>query len=344
MAAHIDTSSAGAKAGTVTLAYETAGKVIRQSPPAGTEIDAATATVMLYYLDPPLLVSGRVVPDPDPKPDPVVEPDPDPDPVVDHEPDTGSADGLVLAGGWNGRLKVEHIKLVGVQEGTRIAIDCASMDQCAGDWVRNITRLLDIELDKQEAAKKDDNGNPLDLGGAVGDAIADAMGIGILLGMGVGGVVVVDMIFDGVDYGFIISETETGGYHMQFPDSSPEIDAILKQARTSLTDRGGLKISLPTYPLPKGGGVMSFTGLVEPSETGATLTLTANINTPPSTAGSVDVTVSVSGDFTAGDAAMEPLAPKIAADVKARFSNPDPKLEKYMAGFEKIKKRLEKDD
>ncbi|MCA8867658.1 MAG: PASTA domain-containing protein [Rhodobacteraceae bacterium] len=323
---------------------ETAGKVIRQSPPAGTEIDAATATVMLYYLDPPLLVSGRVVPDPDPKPDPVVEPDPDPDPVVDHEPDTGSADGLVLAGGWNGRLKVEHIKLVGVQEGTRIAIDCASMDQCAGDWVRNITRLLDIELDKQEAAKKDDNGNPLDLGGAVGDAIADAMGIGILLGMGVGGVVVVDMIFDGVDYGFIISETETGGYHMQFPDSSPEIDAILKQARTSLTDRGGLKISLPTYPLPKGGGVMSFTGLVEPSETGATLTLTANINTPPSTAGSVDVTVSVSGDFTAGDAAMEPLAPKIAADVKARFSNPDPKLEKYMAGFEKIKKRLEKDD
>lgn len=328
------------------LPEETAGKVIRQSPPAGTEIDTATATVILYYLDPPLLVSGRVVPEPDPEPEPDPDPvvEPDPDPVVDQDPDTGNADGLAVAGGWNGRLKVEHIKLVGVQEGTRIAIDCASMDQCARDWVRNITRLLDIELDKQEAAKKDDNGNPLDLSGAVGDAIADAMGIGILLGMGVGGVVVVDMMFDGVDYGFVISETETGGYHMQFPDSSPEMDTVMKQVKTELTASGGLKISLPTHPLPEGGGVMSFTSLVEPSETGATMTLTVNINTPPSSAGSVDVTVSMSGIFTAGEAVMEPLAPKIAAEVKARFSNPDPKLKKYLTGFEKIKKRLEKDD
>ena len=179
----------------------------------------------------------------------------------------------------------------------------------------------------------------MNIGGIVGDAISDAMGLAIMIGAGYGGVVVIDKGFNGVDYGLIVSERADGGYFVQLPDANQAVDAFLKEAPIALTQLGGLDISLKNVVLSEGQLMVDVTGTFEPTEAGAALRLNIWFRDSKKQG---DTRIVLVGDFVQGEPSMSPVLPGLWGEVLAAFETPPARYDIYYSELNKLARELEK--
>lgn len=220
-------------------ADEVVGHVARHVPPPGALIDPGRQKATLFVLR----EAGAELPVP---PDDPPEVTPDPPPVAPDPPVMAE-----ILGGYAGKVRVTRIKGVSRLPDFPIRVDCSAYAACADrlvDIVDTEARKALAELKRAEA-EDDDTSIVPDISGAL-DGAMDAIGIAIMLGIGIFGVAILDRAFEGVEVGLVVGQTEDGDLRLNIPGIDPAGQEVMSKVRVQRGDDGGIGFSLFNYRAP----------------------------------------------------------------------------------------------
>uniref|UniRef100_UPI003B52E4A5 hypothetical protein n=1 Tax=Roseovarius indicus TaxID=540747 RepID=UPI003B52E4A5 len=295
-------------------------RVLEQSPGGGTPIDPATQGVTLTVTT---FVTASVAPEEGEEDEgevrEPVEPDGGENDGGDEE-ETGDPGAFAVAGEWVGTFRVTHVELdVSVEEGSRIAITCREARPCAHRWVAIMAEELEKEIERQEAeaaAREDDSGLG-SLGEAVTVGALDGFGLAIIGVAAFGGVAVIDMMFEGIDYGMIVRQSEEGEISLQLPDDESGLSAFLALADASVGEDGGLVLSMEDRRMDQ--ALVTLRGRISPTSAGARMEVTLSAR---GTGQEGDATITMVGDMVRGVPDMTPILPRLQAQLVGALENP----------------------
>lgn len=322
--------------------------VLAQDPPAGATIDPTASAVRLTVTttalaqvqpqdrdrpkppetppqDPPEEPPEEDPPEEPPEEEPPEEPPapppgdtPPPETAPDGPPDQ-AGDTLFAAGGWVGRLRVDLITFDIREDGLVFDIDCTELEPCLNAWVTSMTRVLQavVEEERRQEDSSEDDIVIGDIGGAVGDAIVEAMDAAILIGAAFAAVPILEAMFEGVDYGLVVEEREDGEFVITLPDNDGA-DFLHSVAQRQVTEAGGIRISVDGFDT--GEGTLTVIVSLEPTgENSADLSIVlAGRSSTSASTGRMEF----SSQMLRGTPDMEPAIPRLVADALAAIEAP----------------------
>ncbi|MBZ0129704.1 MAG: PASTA domain-containing protein [Rhodobacteraceae bacterium] len=297
---------------------EVAGHVARHVPPAGALIDPGAQKVTLFVLR----EAEEEVP--------VVT---DPAPVIPDPPEA-----TAILGSYGGTIRATRIIAVSRVPDMPLNVDCSAFGPCADRLVETVDRLARQALADLENEAEDDSGSILpDIAGAM-DGAMDAIGIAIMLGIGIYGVAVMDLAFDGVEAGLILREAPDGRLSLDLPGVDADAKAVLAEMNVQRSDDGGAKFSLLNYRAPGQAAEappVSIEGAMEPDGDVVRFSLRVWTDAPE---GRFDI--NFAGDFVAVDQPPELDLEGEFAGLKAMMEAPPARVASRLKPLQALMEEL----
>ncbi|MDH3263716.1 MAG: hypothetical protein OEM24_06935, partial [Paracoccaceae bacterium] len=327
----IATLSDGAAAGP----GEEPGRVASHAPPGGTEIDPARQQVVLSVLT-----------EAPPEPEPELEPEPEPEPEPETPPLPPPPPAEEIVGGYLGTIRLARVEIVSNEPDVRFSLDCTSFESCAPRWVdtfassaRRAIEEIERERQREEREERGLESLPAIPGEVIGEVL-DEIGVAIALAIGQAGVIVMDVLFQGLDIGLVVEKAADGTMFVRLPGAEPAIQQVLDRAVLTADEAGAVTFVVSGYRLPNMTAPLDVEGRLVPQDERVALELRISVREPGT--GSRGA-LSFVGDLAAGEVTPRPLLGERAAQIAAEMENPSGRIATVSRPLIDLQARLEEE-
>ncbi len=234
-----------------------------------------------------------------------------------------------MFGDWTGLFKATNLELRIAEYDFNIDFKCSALDPCLQGWVDQMKPMLANMVEQERKvreAKEKDELHLLEIPAIAVEGMLDGIATAIAAGTAYGGLLVIDKLFMGIDYGMQINEPEEGEITIALPDKEIGVEKFLEEAEMSIDPDGSLILTMPRSTFLEAEGYYEVDGKIEKTSTGARLSVNVLVSASNYT---TSFRLGFTADMIPGIPDMGPLSDKYMAEFENSLDNPPARVLKY---------------